>query len=152
MHPTLDAGVFDEVRMLVCPASRAKGTRVFEDRRISPNDAEAAGSVRPGQVHRPDSGRWDGRRWSTCGDARSWDGAGSYGTRPARQRAPRNRADCRCMGDVRLALIPELADLCAKVGKAAPFPLVHQRLMLYLGISGNQLKGNSKKGPTSGTR
>ena len=32
MHFLLDAGVVDEVRMLVCPASRGKGTRVFEDR------------------------------------------------------------------------------------------------------------------------
>ena len=31
MHSLLDAGVVDEVRMLVCPASRAKGTRIFED-------------------------------------------------------------------------------------------------------------------------
>jgi riboflavin biosynthesis pyrimidine reductase len=27
----LDAGLVDEVRMLVCPASRGKGTRIFED-------------------------------------------------------------------------------------------------------------------------
>ena len=32
MHFLLDAGVIDEVRMLVCPASRGKGTRIFEDR------------------------------------------------------------------------------------------------------------------------
>ena len=32
MHSLLDAGVVDEVRMLVCPASRGKGTRVFEHR------------------------------------------------------------------------------------------------------------------------
>jgi dihydrofolate reductase len=32
MHFLLNAGVVDEVRMLVCPASRAKGTRIFEDR------------------------------------------------------------------------------------------------------------------------
>jgi riboflavin biosynthesis pyrimidine reductase len=32
MHSLLDAGVVDEVRMLVCPASRGNGTRVFEDR------------------------------------------------------------------------------------------------------------------------
>jgi dihydrofolate reductase len=32
MHSLLDAGLVDEVRMLVCPASRGKGTRVFEDR------------------------------------------------------------------------------------------------------------------------
>jgi dihydrofolate reductase len=31
MHSLLDAGVVDEVRMLVCPASRRKGTRIFED-------------------------------------------------------------------------------------------------------------------------
>jgi dihydrofolate reductase len=31
MHSLLDAGVVDEVRMLVCPASRGRGTRVFED-------------------------------------------------------------------------------------------------------------------------
>jgi dihydrofolate reductase len=33
MHSLLDAGVVDEVRMLVCPASRGTGTRIFEDRR-----------------------------------------------------------------------------------------------------------------------
>jgi dihydrofolate reductase len=33
MHFLLDAGVVDEVRMLVCPESRGKGTRVFKDRR-----------------------------------------------------------------------------------------------------------------------
>ncbi|MFB9855156.1 hypothetical protein ACFFMR_32735, partial [Micromonospora andamanensis] len=33
MHTLLHAGVVDEVRMLVCPASRDKGTQVFEDRR-----------------------------------------------------------------------------------------------------------------------
>jgi dihydrofolate reductase len=32
MHSLLGAGVVDEVRMLVCPASRGKGTRLFEDR------------------------------------------------------------------------------------------------------------------------
>jgi hypothetical protein len=32
MHSLLDAGVVDEVRMLVCPASRGRGTRVFENR------------------------------------------------------------------------------------------------------------------------
>jgi dihydrofolate reductase len=32
MHFLLDAGVVDAVRMLVCPVSRGKGTRVFEDR------------------------------------------------------------------------------------------------------------------------
>ncbi len=31
MHSLLDAGLVDEVRLLVCPASRGKGTRVFED-------------------------------------------------------------------------------------------------------------------------
>jgi dihydrofolate reductase len=31
MHSLLDAGAVDEVRMLVCPVSRGKGTRVFED-------------------------------------------------------------------------------------------------------------------------
>jgi hypothetical protein len=33
MHSLLDVGVVDEVRMLVCPASHGKGTRIFEDRR-----------------------------------------------------------------------------------------------------------------------
>jgi dihydrofolate reductase len=33
MHSLLAAGLVDEVRMLVSPASRGKGTRVFEDRR-----------------------------------------------------------------------------------------------------------------------
>jgi dihydrofolate reductase len=32
MHSLLDAGLIDEVRMLVCPASRGTGTRIFEDR------------------------------------------------------------------------------------------------------------------------
>jgi dihydrofolate reductase len=32
MYSLLDVGVVDEVRMLVCPASRGKGTRIFEDR------------------------------------------------------------------------------------------------------------------------
>ncbi|WP_406048730.1 dihydrofolate reductase family protein [Kribbella sp. NBC_00889] len=32
MHSLLETGVVDEVRMLVCPATRGKGTRVFEDR------------------------------------------------------------------------------------------------------------------------
>jgi len=31
MHSMLDAGLVDEVRMLVCPASRGTGTRIFED-------------------------------------------------------------------------------------------------------------------------
>jgi len=33
MHSLMGAGVVDEIRMLVCPASRGKGTRLFEDRR-----------------------------------------------------------------------------------------------------------------------
>jgi dihydrofolate reductase len=32
MRSLLDAALVDEVRMLVCPATRGKGTRVFEDR------------------------------------------------------------------------------------------------------------------------
>jgi dihydrofolate reductase len=32
MRSLLDAGLVDEVRMLVCPTTRGKGTRVFEDR------------------------------------------------------------------------------------------------------------------------
>jgi dihydrofolate reductase len=32
MRSLLDAGAVDEVRMLVCPATRGKGTRIFEDR------------------------------------------------------------------------------------------------------------------------
>ena len=32
MHALMSEGLVDEVRMLVCPASRGKGTRVFEDR------------------------------------------------------------------------------------------------------------------------
>ena len=32
MHSLLDAGVVDEITLLVCPASRGKGTRIFEDR------------------------------------------------------------------------------------------------------------------------
>jgi dihydrofolate reductase len=31
MHSLLDAGLVDEVRMLVCPVSRGQGTRIFED-------------------------------------------------------------------------------------------------------------------------
>jgi dihydrofolate reductase len=31
IHSLLDAGVVDEVRMLVCPVSRGKGTHIFED-------------------------------------------------------------------------------------------------------------------------
>ena len=33
MHSLLDAGVVDEVRMLVCPASRGKGTRISRIRK-----------------------------------------------------------------------------------------------------------------------
>ncbi|MBB5914068.1 dihydrofolate reductase [Nocardia transvalensis] len=33
MQFLLDAGLIDEVRMLVCPTTRGKGRRVFEDRR-----------------------------------------------------------------------------------------------------------------------
>jgi dihydrofolate reductase len=33
MHSLLDAGVVDEVRLLVCPTTRGRGTRVFEDSR-----------------------------------------------------------------------------------------------------------------------
>lgn len=32
MQSLLDAGLVDEIRLLVCPASRGKGTRIFEDR------------------------------------------------------------------------------------------------------------------------
>ncbi|MFI7062079.1 dihydrofolate reductase family protein [Kribbella sp. NPDC050124] len=32
MRSLVDAGLVDEVRMLVCPATRGNGTRVFEDR------------------------------------------------------------------------------------------------------------------------
>ena len=32
MHSLMEAGVLDEVRLLVCPVSRGKGRRVFEDR------------------------------------------------------------------------------------------------------------------------
>jgi dihydrofolate reductase len=32
MHSLLAAGAVDEVRMLVCPVSRGRGTRIFEDR------------------------------------------------------------------------------------------------------------------------
>lgn len=32
MHSLLDAGLVDEVRMLVCPTARGKGTRLFTDR------------------------------------------------------------------------------------------------------------------------
>ncbi|MFC4085578.1 dihydrofolate reductase family protein [Amycolatopsis samaneae] len=33
MRSLLDAGVIDEIRMLVCPTTRGKGTRLFEDRK-----------------------------------------------------------------------------------------------------------------------
>jgi len=33
MHSLLEDGVVDEVRMLICPASRGKGRRIFEDSR-----------------------------------------------------------------------------------------------------------------------
>jgi riboflavin biosynthesis pyrimidine reductase len=33
MHCLLDAGIVDEIRMLVCPAARGKGTRIFEGRK-----------------------------------------------------------------------------------------------------------------------
>ncbi|MGC7101024.1 dihydrofolate reductase family protein [Amycolatopsis lurida] len=32
MRSLLDAGLIDEIRMLVCPVARGKGTRLFEDR------------------------------------------------------------------------------------------------------------------------
>lgn len=32
MHSMLDARIVDEITLLVCPVSRGKGTRVFEDR------------------------------------------------------------------------------------------------------------------------
>ena len=31
MHSLLDSGLVDEVQMRVCPASRGKGRRIFED-------------------------------------------------------------------------------------------------------------------------
>jgi dihydrofolate reductase len=33
MQSVLEAGVVDEVQMRVCPESRGKGTRIFEDRK-----------------------------------------------------------------------------------------------------------------------
>jgi dihydrofolate reductase len=33
MHSLIEAGVVDEIRMLVCPAARGKGTHIFEDSR-----------------------------------------------------------------------------------------------------------------------
>ncbi|MQM26980.1 dihydrofolate reductase family protein [Glycomyces albidus] len=45
MRSLMDAGEVDEVRMLVCPATRGKGTRVFEDRRdLEPLEATAFGN------------------------------------------------------------------------------------------------------------
>ncbi|HEY3682566.1 MAG TPA: dihydrofolate reductase family protein [Streptosporangiaceae bacterium] len=45
MHSLLDAGVVDEIRMLVCPVSRGKGTRVFADRQnMEPVEATAFGN------------------------------------------------------------------------------------------------------------
>jgi riboflavin biosynthesis pyrimidine reductase len=32
MHSLLDDGVVDEITLLVCPASRGTGTRIFQDR------------------------------------------------------------------------------------------------------------------------
>lgn len=32
MHSLMSEGLIDEVRMLICPSSRGKGTRIFEDR------------------------------------------------------------------------------------------------------------------------
>ncbi|HJP75666.1 MAG TPA: dihydrofolate reductase family protein [Pseudonocardiaceae bacterium] len=40
MRSLLDAGLVDEVRMMVCPVSRGKGRRVFEDRQdLTPVEA-----------------------------------------------------------------------------------------------------------------
>lgn len=42
MRSLLDAGLVDEIRMMVCPVTRGKGTRVFEDRRdLKPIEATA---------------------------------------------------------------------------------------------------------------
>ena len=42
MQSLLDAGLVDEIRMLVCPASRGKGRRIFEDRQeLKPVEATA---------------------------------------------------------------------------------------------------------------
>ena len=41
MRSLLDAGVVDEVRMLVCPATRGAGRRVFDD----PQDLELVGAT-----------------------------------------------------------------------------------------------------------
>jgi dihydrofolate reductase len=42
MRSMLDAGIVDEVRMLVCPVSRGKGTRIFAD----PRDLELVEATR----------------------------------------------------------------------------------------------------------
>jgi dihydrofolate reductase len=34
MHSLMDAGIVDEIRLLVCPATRGSGTRVFRDRHV----------------------------------------------------------------------------------------------------------------------
>ena len=45
MRSLMDAGVVDEVRLLVCPTSRGKGTRVFEDsQELKPLEATAFGN------------------------------------------------------------------------------------------------------------
>ncbi|EME59915.1 dihydrofolate reductase family protein [Amycolatopsis decaplanina] len=45
MRSMLDAGLVDEVRMMVCPVSRGEGTRVFHDRRdLKPVEATAFGN------------------------------------------------------------------------------------------------------------
>ncbi|UUV28272.1 dihydrofolate reductase family protein [Amycolatopsis roodepoortensis] len=42
MRSLLEAGLVDEIRMMVCPVTRGKGTRVFEDRRdLKPIEATA---------------------------------------------------------------------------------------------------------------
>ncbi|WP_340686014.1 dihydrofolate reductase family protein [Amycolatopsis coloradensis] len=33
MRSLLDAGLVDEIRLMVCPVTRGEGTRVFQDRR-----------------------------------------------------------------------------------------------------------------------
>jgi dihydrofolate reductase len=45
MHFLLDAGVVDEVRMMVCPVSRGRGTRIFENRQdLKPVEAALFGN------------------------------------------------------------------------------------------------------------
>jgi dihydrofolate reductase len=45
MHSLLADGLVDEVRMLVCPVSRGKGTRIFEDRQdLKPLEATLFGN------------------------------------------------------------------------------------------------------------